>query len=216
MDPETNFDQVANVGISNGWITKITTEEITGKDQIDAKGHVVAPGFIDTHFHSLDIFAVKCGLRDGVTTGMDLEYGAWPIDPWYEAKKGKWPMNYGTLVSQEVIRMVVHDGLKVDGYMDATNGLSIGRNFAAKDGVNGWSVTKSNLEQMNRITEMLDEGLRQGALGMGVLGRLHDKGSHDLRDVRSAACCGPVRTHDRGAYEVSRKFGDSDGSATRL
>ena len=167
MDPETNFDQVANVGISNGWITKITTGEITGKDQIDAKGHVVAPGFIDTHFHSLDIFAVKCGLRDGVTTGMDLEYGAWPIDPWYEAKRGKWPMNYGTLVSQEVIRMVVHDGLKVDGYMDATTGLSIGRNFAAKDGVNGWSVTKSNLEQMNRIMEMLDEGLRQGALGMG-------------------------------------------------
>ena len=26
MDPETGFDGVANVGISNGWIVRITTE----------------------------------------------------------------------------------------------------------------------------------------------------------------------------------------------
>jgi len=26
MDPETGFDQVANVGISNGWITTITAD----------------------------------------------------------------------------------------------------------------------------------------------------------------------------------------------
>ncbi len=96
MDPETRFDGVRNVGIKDGRIAKITKEKITGKETINAKGHVVAPGFIDTHFHSLDMFAVKFGLRDGVTTGMDLEYGAWPIDTWYAAKDGNWPMNYGT------------------------------------------------------------------------------------------------------------------------
>ena len=47
MDPETGFDGVANVGISNGWITRITTKPITGNEKIDASGHVVAPGFID-------------------------------------------------------------------------------------------------------------------------------------------------------------------------
>ncbi len=30
MDPETGFDQVANVGINNGWITSITSEAIAG------------------------------------------------------------------------------------------------------------------------------------------------------------------------------------------
>jgi cytosine/adenosine deaminase-related metal-dependent hydrolase len=45
---------------------------ITGKETIDAKGLVVAPGFIDTHFHAVDPFAIRLALRDGVTTGMDM------------------------------------------------------------------------------------------------------------------------------------------------
>ena len=44
MDPETGFDQIANVGISDGWIVKITTNPIDGEDSLDATGHVVAPG----------------------------------------------------------------------------------------------------------------------------------------------------------------------------
>ena len=48
IDPETNFDRTANVGINGGWITAITEEAITGKETIDAKGLVVGPGFIDT------------------------------------------------------------------------------------------------------------------------------------------------------------------------
>ncbi len=42
MDPETGFDAVANVGINNGYITEITTNDIDGTRAIDAKGHVVA------------------------------------------------------------------------------------------------------------------------------------------------------------------------------
>ncbi len=189
MDPETMFDAVRNVGIKDGRIVKITEEKITGKETISATGHVVAPGFIDTHFHSLDMFAVKFALRDGVTSGMDLEYGAWPIDTWYAAKKGNWPMNYGTLVSQEVVRMIVHDGLVIKEPMDATNALFIGRGFAAKDGVKGWSVTRSNLEQMNRITAMLDEGLRLGALGLGSTVGYMTKGvsTYEMFEAQRAA-----------------------------
>lgn len=167
MDPETNFDAVRNVGIKDGRIATITEKEISGTRIVDVFGHVVAPGFIDTHFHSLDLFAVKMGLRDGVTTGMDLEYGSWPIDAWYRQKENNWPMNYGSLVSQEVVRMIVHDGLKLDKPMDAVTALSVGRGFAAEDGVSGWSVTPSSIEQINIITSMLDEGLRLGALGVG-------------------------------------------------
>jgi hypothetical protein len=189
MDPETMFDAVRNVGIKDGRIAKITKDKIAAKETIDAKGHVVAPGFIDTHFHSLDMFAVKLALRDGVTTGMDLEYGAWPIDTWYAAKDRNWPMNYGTLVSQEVVRMIVHDGLVIKEPMDATNALFIGRGFAAKDGVKGWSVTRSNLEQMNRITAMLDEGLRLGALGLGSTVGYMTKGvsTYEMFEAQRAA-----------------------------
>ncbi len=166
MDPETMFDAVRNVGVKDGRIAVITRDAIRGKETIDAKGHVVAPGFIDTHYHALDELAVKMAIRDGVTTGMDLEWGALNVDQWYAAKKDQWPMNYGTAISQEGVRMIVHDNIKVDGPVDAT-GAIVYRGAAGKDGVIGWSETRSTLEQMNRITAMLDEGLRQGALGLG-------------------------------------------------
>ena len=49
MDPETMYDDIANVGIKGGRIAAITKDKITGKETINAKGLVVAPGFIDTH-----------------------------------------------------------------------------------------------------------------------------------------------------------------------
>ena len=167
MDPETGFDQVANVGISNGWITSITTENIQGKETIEAKNHVVAPGFIDLEQHGLGPWGIKVNLRDGVTTQMDFELGALNIDEWYAAREGRTQANFGTVVSQEFARMRVHDGMALEGpniCMPFTFDL---RAQAAEDGVNGWSVTPSSREQMNEITAILDEGLREGALGVG-------------------------------------------------
>ena len=76
MDPETMYDGIANVGIRDGRIAAITKEPIDGEETINAKGLVVAPGFIDTHFHAVDPFATKLAVAGGVTTGMDLEAGA--------------------------------------------------------------------------------------------------------------------------------------------
>ena len=85
MDPETGLDACRNVGIKDGKIAAVTDQPISGIDTIDATGHVVAPGFIDGHCHGAnDAFAVKCGIRDGKTTQLDLELGAWPVDGWYD------------------------------------------------------------------------------------------------------------------------------------
>ena len=167
MDPETKFDKVSNVGIKDGKIVKITTEKITGKETVDAKGHVVAPGFIDTHTHSSNKFAIKMSMMDGVTTGLDLEAGALNIAAWYEREAGKWPMNYGQAVGQELARMVVHDGLKIDEPVDAEQIFNLRAKASKEDGVEGWSVNVSTLEQINEITKILDENLRQGGLGIG-------------------------------------------------
>ncbi|GAL15654.1 dihydroorotase [Vibrio astriarenae] len=51
MDPETGFDQVAHVAIEDGKIVEISKNALEGDKAIDAKGMVVAPGFIDTHSH---------------------------------------------------------------------------------------------------------------------------------------------------------------------
>ena len=76
MDPETDFDGVRNVGIKDGKIVAITADAIKGEETIDAKGHVVAPGFIEGHQHATDPFSRKVNLRDGLTTQMDFEAGA--------------------------------------------------------------------------------------------------------------------------------------------
>ena len=51
MDPETLFDDIANVGIKDGRIAEISKTPLKGAETLDATGHIVAPGFIDTHFH---------------------------------------------------------------------------------------------------------------------------------------------------------------------
>jgi len=166
MDPETEFDAVRNVGVKDGKIAVITEKKISGKETIDAAGLVVAPGFIDTHFHALDGLSIRLCALDGVTTGMDLEMGSTNVDKWYAAMKDAWPLNYGTSASQEGARMMVLDpGFDYSKPLDAP-GLFAKRDEIAKKGVSGWNVTRSNLEQMNQINSLLDEWLREGALGV--------------------------------------------------
>jgi alpha-D-ribose 1-methylphosphonate 5-triphosphate diphosphatase PhnM len=74
MDPETNFDAARNVCVKDRKIARITEGNVSGKETIDASGHVVAPGFIDTHHHGAgNLWGVKASLRDGVTTPLDLD-----------------------------------------------------------------------------------------------------------------------------------------------
>jgi cytosine/adenosine deaminase-related metal-dependent hydrolase len=169
MDPETEFDAVANVAIKDGRIVAITDQPITGDETIDATGLVVSPGFIDTHYHATDVFASKMALRDGVTTGMDLEAGSFNVKGWYDEKaKSGWQVNYGTAASLLYSRMAVHDP---DAELEAPIDFSNIPTYAAKaltDGVQGWAETKSSIEDMNKVMQILDEDLRQGALGIAA------------------------------------------------
>jgi len=174
MDPETNFDGIRNVGVKDGTIALITEEEISGKETIDATGHVVAPGFMEGHQHATDPFSRKVNLRDGLTTMMDFEAGARDVAKWYADAEGKTQCNYGTVVCVGFTRMEVLDGKEI-----ATIGNDAGDLFsrvinaagakALKEGRKpGWSATLPNKEEMTEIMALTDEGLRQGALGIGV------------------------------------------------
>ncbi|MDP4744864.1 MAG: amidohydrolase family protein [Porticoccaceae bacterium] len=190
MDPETMYDNIANVGIKDGRIVAITSDSLSGKQSIDATGLVVAPGFIDTHFHSVDRFATKLAVRDGVTTGMDLEAGATRVGDWYKEKETSgWQVNFGTTSSLGLNRIIVHDPeVKMDGSKDASDlGQLVAS--AAKDGVSGWSVTRSSIQELNQIVKLLDEDLRQGAIGVGVGAAYMQRGmtSYEQFEVQRAA-----------------------------
>jgi len=218
MDPETMLDAVRNVGVKDGRIAIITNTELVGKDTIDATGLVVAPGFIDTHFHALDGLSIRLSALDGHTTGMDLEAGGLNIDEWYAAKEDAWPLNYGTTVSHEGARMTVHDPeLDYSGPFDV-NQLLPKRGETGKDGVFGWSQTRSTLEQINQITEILDEGLRQGALGVGSTVAYMRNGTtaYEMFEVQKAAArygrltAAHTRFHGNNATPTEAQMGGDE------
>jgi N-acyl-D-amino-acid deacylase len=165
MDPETQFDAVRNVGIRDGRIVSITQDDIMGNETIDASGHVVAPGFIDTQHHGHgNPFGVKVSLRDGITSPMDLEYGVINVDDWYAQREGKWPVNFAAAASHEMHRMRVLDGLQFDGGVDAEGGLRARPRSYDENGIPDWAETQSTLEQINDIMAGVDEEFRNGAL----------------------------------------------------
>jgi hypothetical protein len=168
MDPETNYDDVANVGIKDGTIAVITKDAITGRETIDATGHVVAPGFIDTHWHYDRPWSNKLALRDGRTTVLDLEIGTHGsyLDQWYGERAGKNQVNYGQAVAHEFARAAVLDGFQ--GAQDV-------RTAAESRKSDGWCCRRPSLEEGNRILQVLDEGLQAGGLGIGsTLGYMRD------------------------------------------
>src|SRR3984885_1515145 len=104
MDPETGVDAVRNVGITQGRIMRISSEPLAGKRVLDAKGLIVAPGFIDLHQHGQDAASSRLKAFDGVTTGLEMEIGVPDVATFLERKNGASLINYGTTASHLAAR----------------------------------------------------------------------------------------------------------------
>src|ERR1700737_968767 len=107
MDPESGLDAVRHLGIRGGKIRAVSPEQITGKLTIDAKGLVVAPGFIDLHEHGQEARNYQFQAHDGVTTSLELEVGTDNVEKWYAAREGKSLINFGVSVGHIPVRMKV-------------------------------------------------------------------------------------------------------------
>jgi len=150
MDPESGLDAVRNIGIQGKRIAVITERPLTGITTIDARGMVVAPGFIDLHSHGQDDENYRFKARDGVTTALEMEVGVSPVAQWYAARDGKALVNFGATVGHIPARMAV---------MKDT-GTFLPRDAAAH--------RKATSEEKRETEELLRRGLTEGALGIGI------------------------------------------------
>ena len=149
IDPESGLDAIKNVGVRGGRIGTLTDAPLEGDLVIDAEGLVVAPGFIDLHSHGQDAENYEVQARDGVTTALELEVGAGDIDSWYEIRSGTSLVNFGASVGHIPVRIQVMD--------DPGDFLPVA----------DAAYREATADELGRIKEGVELGLRRGALAVG-------------------------------------------------
>jgi N-acyl-D-aspartate/D-glutamate deacylase len=150
IDPASNLDAVRNLGLSGGRIAVMTTGAIRGRDTIDARGLVVAPGFIDIHAHGQTPETYRFYALDGVTTALELELGTSDVAAWYRERSAGEPINYGVSIGHIKVRMaVMHDP---------------GTRMPVADG----AYRPATSEQIAEIAQRIEAGLKEGAVSIGA------------------------------------------------
>ena len=151
-DPETGFSETRNVGVTGDRIAKISKEKLKGKFIMDIAGLVLSPGFIDLHVHGTTLQENQYQIHDGVTTALDLEFGAASIEEFIAKRTGTSLINFGASVAQGQLR---------------TQAMNAWKNRDGKESVdyNFKSLDAAEIEEMKSL---VSEQVRRGGLGIGV------------------------------------------------
>src|SRR5436309_5827950 len=150
MDPETGLDAVMNVGIRGGSIVRLSTERLRGARTIDARGLIVAPGFIDLHSHGQNAENYRLKALDGVTTALELEIGVLDVPAFINARTGRALIHFGASVSHPAARVATLGHPMPPGAIVPASG----------------PATNDHLtdDQFAKMAALLDRGLDGGAL----------------------------------------------------
>jgi N-acyl-D-aspartate/D-glutamate deacylase len=174
IDPETGLDAPLHVGIADGKIAALSEAPLSGQRVLDVRGHVVAPGFIDLHTHSPTRLGEEYQLQDGVTTALELEAGAFPVNQYGERFAEGARMNYGASVGYLSIRTEVKLGVR-QAHIVTSGGEPLGW-------LGYWTIARSLFSMRTtevfseeaspaEIAEMrqkLQNGIQSGGLGVGL------------------------------------------------
>lgn len=161
MDPASGLDAVRHVGIRGGRIAAISAAPLTGATVVDVTGLVVAPGFIDPHAHAQSMEGNRFQARDGVTTALELESGALPIDEWYRSREGDALINYGATVGHIYSRIAVLHEKRTWSDIRATR-------LTTADPRPAWTFRPASTAEVDAMIARLERGLDEGALGIGM------------------------------------------------
>ncbi len=139
---------LADVGVRGDRIAAIgQLRDATAPTRIDARGLIVAPGFIDPHVHAreriFDLPAAEGYLLQGLTTVVDGNDGSspHPLSPWFEKVTA-------TTVSPNVALFVGHGTIR--------------------EAVMGTANRKATPAELTKMQALVAEAMRQGALGLST------------------------------------------------
>ena len=173
MNPESGLDSIRNVGISHGQIVSLSRAPLSGRQNIDVSGLVIAPGFIDLHAHGQHEFASRLQALDGVTTQLEMEVGVYPVAAWYENRQANAVINFGATAGHMDIRMTTMTDLSKYGLSEedlrrvAGNVELEGEIFRKLSKARQWVDDPLEAEQMSQLLARAQEGIDEGALGIG-------------------------------------------------
>ena len=200
LDPETGLDAVRNVGIRGTNIARISADALQGKRALDAKGLIVAPGFIDLHQHSQELESQRVKALDGVTTALEMEIGVPDVAQFLQAKDGHSLINYGTSASHAAARAQVFGAplTSASTQTPAKNPEILPKSGPATD-------RPATPQQIEAIRERLRSQLDAGALAIGM-GIQYTPGATRSEVIQifhlAAERKLPVYTHARSAGRV--------------
>jgi len=180
----------ADVLISNDRITRvgrIGKDELSDAHVIDAAGLVVAPGFIDIHAHA-DFALLQNGLaphkiNQGVTTEIIGNCGTGPTPANAEVKQ------YFDSFLRFMFGPIETEGWSTIGdYFEVLEkqGIAINTAYHVPHGivrmyVMGMESREPTTEEMERMKELVRQGMRDGAIGLST-GLIYPPGSFSKTD----------------------------------
>ena len=203
MDPETGLDAIRNVGIRGQTVVAISEDELEGETVIEAAGLVVAPGFIDMHAHGQSNRANEFQAMDGVTTALELESGVPSLAGFLGARGGDAVLNFGASVSMGAARTSVMPAYRAQFEAAYTAFAQEATEDARREASRVTGL--GNYDELPKelypdLHERINQGMAQGALGIGMAHQYYPGASHDevYRVFELAGGQGyPIYTHVR-------------------
>ena len=188
----------ADLGVVGGRIAKIGRIAERGREEIDAEGHIVTPGFIDGHTHmDAQIHWDPLGTSsswNGVTTVVMGNCG-FTVAPCAEAQAQLVLMNLER--AEDISRAAMSQGIKwswetFPQYMEMLEQRPKGINYATYIGhsaLRTWAMgerafeAKSSDDDLARMKAQLQDAMRAGAIGFST----SLSASHETTDGRPVA-----------------------------